>query len=66
MTSVPYGDTLLLVGGRCLSACNPDVNSRGILEYDPDSETWLKREEDMAIGRSVFGAVLVDDSIVDC
>ena len=49
-----------------MSACEPDVYSRDILEYDPDSETWLKREEEMAMGRQLFGAVLVEDSIVDC
>ena len=66
MGSVPYGDTLLLVGGRCVSSCDPDLFSRNILEYEPDSETWLKREEETAMGRYWFGAVLVEDSIVDC
>ena len=66
MGSVPYGDTFLLVGGSCMSACDPNLNSRDILEYEPDSETWLKREEEMAMGRLLFDAVLVEDSIVDC
>ena len=64
--SVPYRKTLLLVGGECFSACQPHSASDEILEYEPDSESWITREEKMTTGRYTFGAALVEDIIVNC
>ena len=66
MASVPYWDSFLVLGGKCTNQCEPDVNSKDILQYDPDTETWTKRSEQMATGRYWFGAVLVGSDIVEC
>ena len=66
MASVPYGDSFLIVGGRCSVQCDPDANSKEIQQYDPDTETWIKRDEKMKSGTQYFAAVLVEDPIVVC
>ena len=65
-SSVPYGNTFLLVGGRCTATCDPDEYYSEILEYNVESETWTTRDESLEMGRALQGVVLVKDDIVDC
>ena len=67
MASVPYGHTFLIVGGECVDVCDTATQySDEILQYDPETEGWLLRDEKMAVGKKRFGAVLAEDRVVDC
>ena len=57
------GQTLFLAGGaRGLLVNYYD----GILEWDPDNEVWLEREETLSQERGFLGAVFLTDDKVDC
>ena len=64
MASVPYGNTFLLVGGECMDQCDPAVIKDEILHFDPDTETWLIREEKMTLEKKRFGVLMVEDRII--
>ena len=64
--SVDYGDTFLMVGGRCSTQCTPDGERDEILEFDPDKEEWIVRSEKMAVQRRFQAALLVGDNVVEC
>ena len=55
--SVKFGHTFLLVDG---------IGNQDILEYLPDEEMFVKRQEVLETGRYAAGAVLVQDEVVDC
>ena len=40
--------------------------SKDILEWLPEEETFEKRDERLETGRYRHGAVMVEDTIVDC
>ena len=61
MASVPYGDSFLLVGGL-----DSDGYTNKILEYAPDSESWITREETIPRNQTSMAVALVEDRIVDC
>ena len=64
--SVTYGDSFLIVGGRCRELCDPHVTTQDILEWLPEEETFVRRDERLEPGRYVHAAVMVEDNIVDC
>ena len=55
------GQTTFLVGGR-------DTGSYydWILEWDPEAEVWIQREETLSLERAFLGAVFVEDDKVQC
>lgn len=59
--SIQYGDSFLLVGGE--GDGNPDGKS--ILEFNPDDEVWIIREEKLPIpGPS--GLFLLNSAYLKC
>ena len=60
MASVKYEDTLLLVGGLSL------VQRHKVMQYQPETEDWLARGEDVVKPRYGHVAILVGDDVVDC
>ena len=56
---VQLDDTFLIVGGK--TAQNPALSSDRILQFEPDSETWIERGERLALPRDSHMAVLVDE-----
>ena len=61
-SSVQFGDTFLVVGGK-------DANDEildSIFEYDPENEEWIEREEKLTVARRDLAAVLVDDTVAFC
>ena len=61
--SVPYGDSMLIVGGYDKTT-NNYLNS--IFEYDLVTETFVNRTETLSNQRQKLAAIVVEDSIVDC
>ena len=61
MASVSHGKAFILLGGVSSGSL-----SLALLEFDPDTENWIIRSEQLATGRNLLGAVLVDQSIVNC
>ena len=66
VSTLEYGDTFLLIGGVCNSACFPYVYSDEILKFDPETETWPALGKKLPVGRANHGAVLVGEDVVDC
>ena len=64
--SVAFGDSFLLAGGECVAKCRAAKYLEEILEWLPEEETFVTRDERLETGRNFFGAVMVDDTIVDC
>ena len=60
-TTVPFGDTFLIVGGD-----NYDTASDQILQFDPDTESWIVREERLEQGRSAHFAMWVNKADYEC
>ena len=58
-----FGDTTLVVGG---SGETGVTEFAGILEWDPEAEQWLERDEVMAGPKDGLCAILVDESTVNC
>ena len=58
--AVQWGRTFLLTGGQA-SVDTSTVKSDLILEFSPDDETWIVREERLAKPRSSHIAVLVNE-----
>ena len=65
-TVVPYGNTFLILGGRSGGATSPDYATTSIIEFEPDSETWVVRQEHMTEQRSGHYAAFVDREHFDC
>lgn len=65
-TSVPFGDTFLIVGGKSLIKSANDIYFSDILEFNPTDETWITRPETVPNERSDLAALLVEDSILNC
>ena len=61
MATVSYKESFLLVGGQGY----PDYINE-ILKYEPDTEDWTLKTEQMATPRVWFGAVLVEHSTMSC
>ena len=57
-TSVPFGDTFLLVGGYCDELCDHRA-LRTILEYDADSEMFVRRGQKLDVGVYAAAAVFL-------
>ena len=61
---IPFGNTFLIFGGR--QGSDSTYSTDEILEFQPDTETWIVREERMSTPRSGFYAVYVNKSGYDC
>ena len=61
---VPFGDTFLIVGGD--TQMGNERYTEEILQFDPDSESWIVRDERMTIGRYLHFTVWVDASDYNC
>ena len=57
---VPFGDTFLIVGGAPDGSL--ETSHASILEFEPDSETWIEREETLALARRDMFAVMIEDN----
>ena len=59
-TSVQFGNTFLMVGGRCSSGGDDcqRMGLRSIVEYVPDTETFIRRSEKLDVGVGNSAAVL--------
>ena len=66
MASVPFGNSFLLIGGRSGDSYDNYIFRQDILEFEPKSETWTIRANKLATGRTMMGATLVRDNIVNC
>ena len=60
-TSVPFGDTFLVVGGVSSGSRSDDI-----YEFDPVANTWKTRIEKMSLDRYDHAAFLVPDEIARC
>ena len=61
---VTFENTLFFIGGSQGSAISDTTDE--ILQFEPDTETWIQREERMTTMRSSFFATLVNRSDSDC
>ena len=64
--SFEFGDSFLIVGGRRSELSDPHENTQDILEWLPEEETFVKRDERLKTSRYLHAAVMVEDDIVDC
>ena len=61
-TSVPFGDTFLVVGG-----IGDGEYLQSILEFDPVANDWIVRPERLSVGRDDRPAItVVDSDYIDC
>ena len=60
-SSVPYQNTFLIVGGQGHS-----MNHKTIFEWDPNTNGWITRTEQLTTARFRAPAFLVPDDAVDC
>ena len=61
--SVQFRDSFLILGGRNKNS-HRELDT--IYEFEPDSESWIERDEKMKIARYTFTAFLVPDSYANC
>ena len=61
---VPYEDSFLIVGGD--QQLGTERYTDEILQFIPDTESWLLRDERLSIGRYEHYAALVDGSDFNC
>ena len=63
---VPYGSTFLIVGGRNGAGAGSEFYSNDILQFDPDEESWIVREERLARRRYSHYAAIVSGEDYEC
>ena len=59
---VPFGDTFLAVGGLRADGQRDDR----ILEYQPDDESWMVREERLSEPKSEMSVLFISEDKVSC
>ena len=60
---IQFNNTFMIVGGDCVSQSRTLTE---IYEYEPDTETWLLRPEELSIPRAHTAAFLVPNSYANC
>ena len=63
-TTVPYGDSFLLVGGQESGPNGPHLAT--IYEFDAENWEWIEREERLERPRDGHVAFFVDDDMLGC
>jgi hypothetical protein len=63
-SSVPYGDTFLVVGGSINGAFGPVQDT--IFMYEVETGQWVSLPQRMSVARVEFAAFLVPDDFVSC
>ena len=58
-----FRNTFLMVGGRTEAG---GARTDKILEFDPNVEDWIVRNEKLAIARAAHAAFLVPNNAVNC
>ena len=62
-SSVPFGETFLIVGG---GDSGNGSEQKTIIQYDPIAENWTIRQEELELERYRFTSFLVPDDYVVC